>query len=1023
MTPSTVCYLERIDISNFRAFGEGFSLTLPPGPGVTLIYGPNGLGKTTFFDAIEWCLTGNVKHFQAHRRGAAAKHEQHLTRINAPLQGSHRVSLYFTGAEPLDRGPGLAPSSAEVVALLKRANWPGVGNLGSYLALTHFLGQSASERFSVQSPEEQWEILQGPAGVDRIDLIRDRLGGQGTRSAFTRQINLAEGSVTAARRALAEIESLVANVERAQSLGRARDAISPNQLLEQARRLSEFLARSLPSPITLDDTGAPESWLELLNDAVWRVRQHADAAVAEAATLEPLVIEIEQLRAEEDLLAREVSERTGAREALSQQLADLTTERAAAASVDDETQRELHTARAVVSACDQLFASLADVDLGMSRRDAVRARLAEIDEALTAGQRSQEKLEQELARIEALATTLAAATREAEQCREASVQLAIADQTLAPHVAALAGVSVSETITAMDDRAASASERRGELRARVQRLEAELAATDARLERLAALASQVRGLLQPDDETCPICATAFPVGALLAQAESASTASIGGARGRGAELAAATSALLEVDRELDAIAREKGRILEHHAAVVETTQQRDAILARVRRLSPDAPPASIDDIRRLVGVAEEAGRTASLALAGMRDELTVRRDLDDDAHKGEHLRDVRTTLESELAEVTQRIEASKGLVAELSQSLGLTGDSRGAAAGKRANASNALVALTLAAAERQEVRDRLEQSHRDLTDRIREAERALGVAERQSSALRDRLAERRERWATVDTHHAPTLAGAWALREAAESRSREAQSADEQLAKMVDGFAAWRDDALRTALEQSLQAQCDLAGVTSAVELREVKEAAVRDAETQVAQLREAQGQALALAETLKSETDRFTQGVLKPLNATIRQFSRALMLSADDSLHLRARFRASRSEFQPIVMRRDEQGNVVELERDPNLYFSEGQLSAQSVSALFAASTTFRWSRWPALLLDDPLQHNDVIHGAAFIDLVRRLVEKLNYQVLLSTHDSDEAEFIARKCEGSGIPFRLCQLKRSGVDGVIAAS
>lgn len=1023
MTPSTACYLERIDISNFRAFGEGFSLTLPPGPGITLIYGPNGLGKTTFFDAIEWCLTGNVKHFQAHRRGAAAKHEQHLTRISAPHDGSHRVSLYFSGAEPLDRGPGLAPSAAEVVALLKRANWPGVGNLGSYLALTHFLGQSASERFSVQSPEEQWEILQGPAGVDRIDLIRDRLGGQGTRSAFTRQINLADGSVTAARRALVEIESLAANVERAQSLGRAREAISPNQLLEQGRRLSEFLAQASSSPLTLDEAGAPESWLALLHDAVRSVRNHADDAVAEAATLEPLVADIERLRAEEDRLAREVRERTVAREALSQQLAGLTTERAAAASADDETQRELRKARAVVSECDQLFASLAEVDLGTSRREAVRARMAEIDEALTAAQLAQEMLQREVAQITGFATTVAAATREAELCREASAQLAIANQTLAPHVKALAGEFINETITAMDARAATASERRDELRARTQRLEAELASTDARLERIAALASQVRALLRAHDEACPVCATTFPLGALLAQAEGASTMSIGGARGLGAELAAATSALLEVDSQLDAIARERERMLEHQAAVREATQQRDEILARVGRLFPEAPLASIDDLRHHVEVAEAAARTASQALAGLRHEHTVRRDLDDNARKRDRLRDARTSLESELAEVTQRIEAAKGLVAELSESLGLTGDSRSAGAGTRANASNALVALTLAVTERREARDRLEQFHRDLTDRIREVERALGAAERESSSVRERLEERQERWATVDEHHAPTLAGAWALREAAESRSRDAQSAEEQLAQMVNGFAEWRDDALRRALEQSLQAQCDLAGVASADELRAVKEAAVRDAETQVAQLREAQRQALALADTLKGETDRFTQGVLKPLNATIRQFSRALMLSADDSLHLRARFRASRSEFQPIVMRRDEQGNVVELERDPNLYFSEGQLSAQSVSALFAASTTFRWSRWPALLLDDPLQHNDVIHGAAFIDLVRRLVEKLDYQVLLSTHDSDEAEFIARKCEGSGIPFRLCQLKRSGVDGVIAAS
>jgi ABC-type enterochelin transport system ATPase subunit len=77
-------------------------------------------------------------------------------------------------------------------------------------------------------------------------------------------------------------------------------------------------------------------------------------------------------------------------------------------------------------------------------------------------------------------------------------------------------------------------------------------------------------------------------------------------------------------------------------------------------------------------------------------------------------------------------------------------------------------------------------------------------------------------------------------------------------------------------------------------------------------------------------------------------------------------------------------------LDINPNRYFSEGQLSALSVSALLAASTSFRWSRWRGLLTDDPLQHNDVIHASAFMDLMRQLVRRLDYQVIMSTHDDD---------------------------------
>jgi hypothetical protein len=39
-------------------------------------------------------------------------------------------------------------------------------------------------------------------------------------------------------------------------------------------------------------------------------------------------------------------------------------------------------------------------------------------------------------------------------------------------------------------------------------------------------------------------------------------------------------------------------------------------------------------------------------------------------------------------------------------------------------------------------------------------------------------------------------------------------------------------------------------------------------------------------------------------------------------------------------------------LERDPEWWLSEGQMSAMGLSVLLGASTVYRWSRWRALLL-----------------------------------------------------------------------
>jgi exonuclease SbcC len=103
----------------------------------------------------------------------------------------------------------------------------------------------------------------------------------------------------------------------------------------------------------------------------------------------------------------------------------------------------------------------------------------------------------------------------------------------------------------------------------------------------------------------------------------------------------------------------------------------------------------------------------------------------------------------------------------------------------------------------------------------------------------------------------------------------------------------------------------------------------------------------------------------------------------------------------------------------DPILVHSEGQMSALAVSMLCAASLTFPWCRWPALVLDDPLQHNDSIHTAAFADLMSNLVQKRSYQVLISTHDMAQAEFLQRKLVSRKIPCATLNLLGTGRDGV----
>jgi hypothetical protein len=102
-----------------------------------------------------------------------------------------------------------------------------------------------------------------------------------------------------------------------------------------------------------------------------------------------------------------------------------------------------------------------------------------------------------------------------------------------------------------------------------------------------------------------------------------------------------------------------------------------------------------------------------------------------------------------------------------------------------------------------------------------------------------------------------------------------------------------------------------------------------------------------------------------------------------------------------------------------PQLVLSEGQMAANGFSILCAASTAYPWSSWRALLVDDPLQHNDIIHAAAFTDVMRNLVALEGYQLIMSSHDRAEAEFVARKFDAVGLPCSVVNLTAPSRNGV----
>jgi hypothetical protein len=178
-------------------------------------------------------------------------------------------------------------------------------------------------------------------------------------------------------------------------------------------------------------------------------------------------------------------------------------------------------------------------------------------------------------------------------------------------------------------------------------------------------------------------------------------------------------------------------------------------------------------------------------------------------------------------------------------------------------------------------------------------------------------------------------------------------------------------------------------------------------------------------SEDLQGQADDFSARVLDPLNTVIDDFNEAMLSTPGESIQFKTKTRVDTTSFGMALRYREKVENAIERQKDlpPQVVLSEGQLAANGFSILCAASVAYPWSRWRALLLDDPLQHNDIIHTAAFVDVMRNMVELNGYQLIMSSHDRGESDFIARKFDAAGLPCSTVVLTAPSDKGVIWAA
>jgi DNA repair exonuclease SbcCD ATPase subunit len=1018
-------YLTKIAINDFRTFGK-LDLDLPPAPGITLVVGPNGLGKSSFFDSIEWALTGTIRRFEEYLKKKLPE-EAYLTRRGAP-EDSHNVSLNF-GNHVVFRDANIEPETDSVIELLRSRVWGSpIQDLSLYLAFTHFLGQASNQRFTSRGREEQWSAVKGPSGIDRLEEVRNALSGRATVNAFNRRIERDSKEVEECKERLTSWQVLMARAATLHQIADAAGALSIGDVLEDVARLEsrgallsdEGLARSA-FPSTPRSQGIDR--LSALRRSLEAARGAREQRLVVISGLVQTTNEYSAIRKAADAGSPAVDLAKAAVDQLTEARLDLTRAIAKKQEAVRKTRTDLSTQQNRLALLKRATADYQSLEENQTVLKATEEELGQTERSLNRLLKEQAELRAEIDSGRLLEATLTAAMSTLERTNVFSRRVREVE-------AATERYQESERLADQARRnSAALVEQREVLRQRIDALEDELASAQVevtraseRVSEILAAISMIAVHISETDTECPLCHSEFPRGELQTLIRASTE------QGDQA-LAIAQESLSKKSQELQRAEAELRSVVERQEKLqveMRNAENQRANLSELRSEVASQLDISIEQDFALAAAERQTRANEIVHQARAAFEAFTRQVPQKTARFQQLGIDIQS-LQRTSTLITQRREIAQREVRSTTERLRLQGrqsdsaDQLGQSVAEQEHELGTLESLN------EETARELENLAADealLSKRLQEAQAQLNAREAEMESASKNAAAIEAQWKAASMGGLPNAAS---LTKRRTEIAKEIEEIDLLLTEQVRLVESYQK-ALQNEELKSVTAQLENVGGAGAAINPQTYESALsqrlRDAESKQHNSENAKATVAALGETLQKAASDFSTRFLLPLNDLIDQFNEALLSYPGETIRFKASHHLNRTQFDMQLRYRDQIDDALyntqqNIQLPPQIVLSEGQLAANGFSILCAASVAYPWSKWKALLLDDPLQHNDIIHAAAFVDLMRNLVERKGYQLLMSSHERSEAEFISRKFDAAGIACSVLELTAPSRTGV----